>query len=31
MGSSPAEFTQFVAKDIELQTQLFKIANIAQQ
>jgi hypothetical protein len=23
-GSTPTEFTSFVAKDIELQTQLFK-------
>ena len=31
IGSTSAEFTKFVAQDIELQTRLFKIANIAQQ
>lgn len=31
VGSTPAEFSKFVAQDIELQTQLFKTANIAQQ
>lgn len=31
IGSSSAEFSKFVAQDIELQTQLFKTANIAQQ
>jgi tripartite-type tricarboxylate transporter receptor subunit TctC len=31
IGSSSAEFTKFVSQDIELQTQLFKTANIAQQ
>ena len=31
IGSTPAEFSKFVAQDIELQTQLFKTANIAQQ
>jgi hypothetical protein len=31
IGSTPPEFTSFVAKDIELQTQLFKVANIAPQ
>jgi tripartite-type tricarboxylate transporter receptor subunit TctC len=31
IGSTPTEFTSFVAKDIELQTQLFKVANIAPQ
>jgi tripartite-type tricarboxylate transporter receptor subunit TctC len=31
VGSTPAEFSKFVTQDIELQTQLFKTANIAQQ
>jgi tripartite-type tricarboxylate transporter receptor subunit TctC len=31
VGSSSAEFSKFVTQDIELQTQLFKTANIAQQ
>ena len=31
IGSSSAEFSKFVTQDIELQTQLFKTANIAQQ
>ena len=31
VGSSSAEFSKFVIQDIELQTQLFKTANIAQQ
>ena len=31
IGSSSAEFSKFVSQDIELQTQLFKTANIAQQ
>lgn len=31
IGSSTAEFSKFVTQDIELQTQLFKTANIAQQ
>lgn len=31
IGSSSAEFAKFVIQDIELQTQLFKTANIAQQ
>ena len=31
VGSIPAEFSKFVTQDIELQTQLFKTANIAQQ
>jgi tripartite-type tricarboxylate transporter receptor subunit TctC len=31
VGSTPAEFSKFVSQDIELQTQLFKTANIAQQ
>jgi tripartite-type tricarboxylate transporter receptor subunit TctC len=31
IGSKSAEFSKFVTQDIELQTQLFKTANIAQQ
>lgn len=31
IGSTPTEFSGFVVKDIELQIQLFKVANIAQQ
>ena len=31
VASTPAEFSKFVSQDIELQTQLFKTANIAQQ
>ena len=31
IGSKSAEFSKFVMQDIELQTQLFKTANIAQQ
>ncbi len=31
IGSTPAEFSKFVSQDIELQTSLFKTANIAQQ
>lgn len=31
IGSKPAEFSKYVSQDIELQTQLFKTANIAQQ
>jgi tripartite-type tricarboxylate transporter receptor subunit TctC len=31
IGSTSAEFSKFVSQDIELQTQLFKTANIAQQ
>lgn len=31
IGSTSAEFSKYVAQDIELQTQLFKTANIAQQ
>lgn len=31
IGSTSPEFSKFVSQDIELQTQLFKTANIAQQ
>jgi tripartite-type tricarboxylate transporter receptor subunit TctC len=31
IASTPADFSKYVAQDIELQTQLFKTANIAQQ
>ncbi len=31
VGSTSSEFSKFVSQDIELQTQLFKTANIAQQ
>ena len=31
IGSSSVDFSKFVSQDIELQTQLFKTANIAQQ
>lgn len=31
IASTPADFSKHVAQDIELQTQLFKTANIAQQ
>lgn len=31
IGSTPAEFSKFVVQDIELQTQLFKMANITKR